>query len=117
MSVSNRFGLSSSACRRLSFARLGGSSSGRGIWERVGGDYRVLDWEAVEVCLDLVRQDNGEDPRALAWDRDHEARIQARIATPMVVTLPGVMSSYELADDDEDRRHARFIRMPASETL
>jgi hypothetical protein len=44
-----------------------------GTWERVGGGYRVLDWEAVEVCLDQVRQDNGEDPRALAWDRDHEA--------------------------------------------
>jgi len=40
-----------------------------GTWERVGGGYRVLDWEAVEVCLDQVRQDNGEDPRALAWDR------------------------------------------------
>ena len=37
-----------------------------GTWERVGGGYRVLDWEAVEVCLDLVRQDTGEDPRALA---------------------------------------------------
>ena len=24
-----------------------------GTWERVGGGYRVLDWEAVEVCLDL----------------------------------------------------------------
>src|SRR5439155_9984276 len=23
-----------------------------GMWERVGGGYRVLDWEAVEVCLD-----------------------------------------------------------------
>ena len=46
-----------------------------GTWERVGGGYRVLDWEAVEVCLDRVRQDNGEDPRALAWEREHEARI------------------------------------------
>src|SRR5690349_14658519 len=59
-----------------------------GTWERVGGGYRVLDWEAVEVCLDLVRQDYGEDPRALAWDREHEARMQARMATPMVVTPP-----------------------------
>ncbi len=59
-----------------------------GTWERVGGGYRVLDWEAVEVCLDLVRRDNGEDPRALAWDREHEARIQARMAKPMVVTPP-----------------------------
>ena len=54
-----------------------------GTWERVGGGYRVLDWEAVEVCLDLMRQDNGEDPRALAWDREHEARIRARMAKPM----------------------------------
>src|SRR5690349_1619373 len=45
-----------------------------GTWKRVGGGYRVLDWEAVEVCLDLVRQDKGEDPRALAWDREHEIR-------------------------------------------
>ncbi len=55
-----------------------------GTWERVGG-YRVLDWEAVEVCLDQVRQDKGEDSRALAWEREHEARIQARMAKPMVV--------------------------------
>jgi hypothetical protein len=27
-----------------------------GTWERVGAGYRVLDWEAVEVCLDRVRQ-------------------------------------------------------------
>jgi hypothetical protein len=59
-----------------------------GTWERVGCGYRVLDWDAVEFCLDLVRQDNGEDPRALAWDREHEARIQARMATPIVVTPP-----------------------------
>ena len=59
-----------------------------GTWERVGGGYHVLDWEAVEVCLDLVRQDKGEDPRALAWDREHETTIQARRAKPMVVTPP-----------------------------
>ena len=59
-----------------------------GTWERVGGGYRVLDWEAVEVCLDRVRQDTGDDPRALACEREHEARIQARMATPMVVTPP-----------------------------
>ena len=59
-----------------------------GTWERVGGGYRVLDWEAVEVCLDQVRQDDGEDPRPVAWERDHEAKIQARMATPMVVTPP-----------------------------
>jgi hypothetical protein len=59
-----------------------------GLWERVGGGYRVLDWEAVEVCLDQVRQIGGEDPRAVAWDRDCEATAQASMATPMVVTPP-----------------------------
>jgi hypothetical protein len=33
-----------------------------GTWQRVDGGYRVLDWEAVEVCLDQVRQISGEDP-------------------------------------------------------
>src|ERR1022692_4451910 len=37
-----------------------------GLWERVHGGYRVLDWEAVEVCLDQVRGTRGEDPQALA---------------------------------------------------
>jgi hypothetical protein len=37
-----------------------------GTWERAGGGYRVLDWEAVEYALDGVRQRDGEDPRALA---------------------------------------------------
>ena len=59
-----------------------------GTWERAGGGYRVLDWEAVEYALDRVRQDRGEDPQALAADRDHEAKIQARMATPMVITPP-----------------------------
>lgn len=59
-----------------------------GTWERVGGGYRVLDWEAVEVCLDLVRQDNGEDPRALAWEREREAKVRTHMAKPIVVTPP-----------------------------
>lgn len=59
-----------------------------GMWERVDGGYRVLDWEAVEVCLDLVRQRRGEDPHALAWEREHEAKVQAHMAKPMVVTPP-----------------------------
>jgi hypothetical protein len=37
-----------------------------GLWERLVGGYRVLDWEAVEVCLDQVRRRNGGDPKALA---------------------------------------------------
>jgi hypothetical protein len=59
-----------------------------GMWERVDGGYRVLDWEAVEVCLDQVRQIRGEDPQALAWEREREARVLAQMATAMVVTPP-----------------------------
>ena len=59
-----------------------------GMWERAGGGYRVLDWEAVEYALDGVRQRRGEDPGALAAERDHEARAWAHMAEPMVVT-PG----------------------------
>ena len=59
-----------------------------GMWERVDGGYRVLDWEAVEVCLDQVCQRRGEDPQALAWERDCEAKVQADLARPMVVTPP-----------------------------
>jgi hypothetical protein len=59
-----------------------------GMWERVGGGYRVLDWEAVEVCLDQVRQRRGEDPQALAWEREGEAKVQARMAKPIVVSPP-----------------------------
>ncbi len=40
-----------------------------GMWERVDGGYRVLDWEAVEVCLDQVRQRWGEDEQALPPQR------------------------------------------------
>jgi hypothetical protein len=59
-----------------------------GTWERVDGGYRVLDWEAVEVCLDQVRNTKGEDPQALAFEREHEARSWAHMARPMVVTPP-----------------------------
>ena len=59
-----------------------------GTWQRVDGGYRVLDWEAVEYALDGVRQRKGEDPKALAAERDHEAKAWARMATPMVVTPP-----------------------------
>ena len=58
------------------------------MWERADGGYRILDWEAVEYALDLVRQRTGEDPLALAADREHEAKIQAHMAKPMVVTPP-----------------------------
>jgi hypothetical protein len=58
------------------------------MWERVDGGYRVLDWEAVEVCLDWERQRRGEDPQAVAWEREHEALVQAQMAKPIVVTPP-----------------------------
>jgi hypothetical protein len=59
-----------------------------GTWQRAGGGYRILDWEAVECALDQVRQSRGEDQQALAAEREHEAKIQARMATPMVITPP-----------------------------
>ena len=59
-----------------------------GTWERVNGGYRVLDWEAVEICLDQVRQRTGEDQQALAWEREHEALVHAQMAQPILVTLP-----------------------------
>jgi hypothetical protein len=57
-----------------------------GTWQRAGGGYRVLDWEAVEYALDGVRQRRGENPEAVAAERDHEARAWAHMAEPMVVT-------------------------------
>jgi hypothetical protein len=59
-----------------------------GMWERVDGGYRVLDWEAVEICLDKVRQRWGEDEKALAWERGHETLIRATMAQAMVMTPP-----------------------------
>jgi hypothetical protein len=59
-----------------------------GTWERIDGGYRVLDWEAVEVCLDHVREISGEDLQALAWEQEHEAQVRAQMATAMVVPPP-----------------------------
>jgi hypothetical protein len=36
------------------------------MWERVDGGYRVLDWGAVEVRLDRVREPREQDGRASA---------------------------------------------------
>jgi hypothetical protein len=58
------------------------------MWERLDGGYRVLDWEAVEICLDQVRQRTVEDQQALAWEREHEALVHAQMAQPILVTLP-----------------------------
>jgi len=38
--------------------------------------------------LDQVRQRTGEDPKALAADQEHKAKIQACMAKPMVITPP-----------------------------
>jgi hypothetical protein len=59
-----------------------------GMWEPVDGGYRVLDWEAVEICLDRVREHRGEDLQALAWEREREASVRAQMAKAMVVTPP-----------------------------
>jgi hypothetical protein len=59
-----------------------------GMWERVDGGYRVLDWEAVEICLDRVREHRGEDLQALAWEREREALVRAQMAKAMVVAPP-----------------------------
>ena len=60
---------------------------------RFDGDDVIVATERVadrngSYALDVVRQRKGEDPRALAEERDHEARAWAQLATPMVVTVP-----------------------------
>jgi hypothetical protein len=45
-----------------------------GLRERADGGYRVLNWEAVEGCLDRVREIRGEDAQADALERDREAQ-------------------------------------------
>ncbi|HET9968555.1 MAG TPA: hypothetical protein VFQ68_09985 [Streptosporangiaceae bacterium] len=60
-----------------------------GLWEeRTGGGYRILDREAVELCQDLVRQHRDADQRANAQEREHQARIWAPKAKPVMVTPP-----------------------------
>jgi hypothetical protein len=50
-----------------------------GLWQRIDGGHRVPDWEAVEVCLNLVRQRTGDDMQAAACERDREALVQAEM--------------------------------------
>jgi hypothetical protein len=58
-----------------------------GAWERVDGGYRVLDWEVVEYALNAVCQRRkGEDPQALAEERDHETKAWAFLARPVIIT-------------------------------
>jgi hypothetical protein len=59
-----------------------------GTWERAAGGYRVLDSEAVDVCLDQVRQRRGEDRQALARERERETLARAQMPQAMVVTPP-----------------------------
>ncbi len=43
----------------------------------------MLDWEAVEVCLDRVREIKGEDAQALAWEHQREAQMaEAMLVAP-----------------------------------
>jgi len=59
-----------------------------GMWERVGGGYRVLDCEAAGVCLDRAGQIRAEDAQARRWERDREAQVRAQMARAIVVTPP-----------------------------
>lgn len=51
-----------------------------GLWERVDGGYRVLDQDAVDMCVTRVRELREQDERkhAAEWER------QARLAKPIV---------------------------------
>jgi len=40
------------------------------MWERIDGGHRVLDWGAVEVHLERVREPREQDGRARAWEPD-----------------------------------------------
>src|ERR1043165_7738631 len=57
-----------------------------GLWERTGGGYCILDREAIELCEDLVRQHRDAEQRALAQEQEHQARIWAPKAKPVMVT-------------------------------
>jgi hypothetical protein len=57
-----------------------------GLWQRIDGGYRVLDWEAVEFCLDLARQRARKDTQDLAAEHDREALVQMN--QPMIITPP-----------------------------
>lgn len=59
-----------------------------GIWERADGGYRVLDSEAVEVCLDQVRQRRREHERVLAWEREGEDLLEAQMMPQAMVVTP-----------------------------
>jgi hypothetical protein len=68
-----------------------------GLWERVEGGYRVIDWEAVEICLDHVREPGGEDPLAHAWEQEREAQVRS---VAFSISRTSAMSAGERAGPD-----------------
>ena len=58
----------------------GGRAVHCGMWERVDGGYRVLDWEAVEVCLDQVARGTARTRRP--WPGNANARPRSRPRWP-----------------------------------
>jgi hypothetical protein len=46
-----------------------------GMWQRTGGGYRVLDWPAVQMCIDHVRELRTVDKSATVRQRQDHARI------------------------------------------
>jgi hypothetical protein len=59
-----------------------------GLWERSGGGYRILDHEAAGLGQDLVRQRNNRGQKALADERECQARAWVPRARPVMVTPP-----------------------------
>jgi hypothetical protein len=50
-----------------------------GLWRRTRGGYRVLDWPAVQACINHVRELRAVDKRAPARQRQHHARMYAAV--------------------------------------
>ena len=48
-----------------------------GLWRRTSGGYRVLDWPAVQACINDVRELRAVDKRAPARQRQHHAWMYA----------------------------------------
>lgn len=57
-----------------------------GMWERVDGGF--LDWEAVEVCLDQVRQRRARTRRPSPGNGNARAKVWAHTAKRIVVSPP-----------------------------
>jgi hypothetical protein len=49
------------------------------MWERVDGGYRVLDWPAVQLCVDHVRELREKDKRSPAREPEHRARMNRAV--------------------------------------